>query len=87
VVTVAGSSRQVLTDYMREAHLNLKVVPSISCKPELDYAYKSTVQPTTYLIDSTGIIVQTDRQGIAFLLNRDRRVENLRNAARELGIA
>lgn len=58
VVTVAlASDREILAKYAREAHMTLPVVLSLSCKPDVIFDYKATTEPTTYLINSKGIIV------------------------------
>ena len=52
-----GSDKETLSEYVRNAHVELPVVPSVSCKPDVAYAYKAVVEPTTYLINSKGAIV------------------------------
>jgi outer membrane lipoprotein-sorting protein/thiol-disulfide isomerase/thioredoxin len=41
---------------VKERKLTLPVVFSMSCKPDIVYSYKATVEPITYLIDSNGKI-------------------------------
>jgi thiol-disulfide isomerase/thioredoxin len=58
VVTVnTGNTDEVVADFARKTHLGLPIVVGISCKPDVVFGYKASTVPTTYLIDSKGIIV------------------------------